>query len=235
MYCIKCGVELSDGQTQCPLCNTKVCHPDFPIGNALPTYPKKEFQSEEFNPRGVLFVISVLAILPILLPMIFELSLKHEIEWSGYVAGGVILLYQFFILPCWFKCANPVVFVPCDFAAAALFLLYVDLNVDGGWFLSFALPITVTLGMIVTAVTAVVRYVRRGRLYVFGGGLIAIGAWTVLIEALIHLTFGVHHSPVAWSGFSCATLFVLGMMLIVIAIVKPLRDSLRKIFYIGKG
>ena len=73
MYCIKCGVKLSEGQTTCPICHTRVYHPDLPVSDR-PTYPKKEFQSEEFNRHGLLFVISVLWLLPTFLPMIFELS-----------------------------------------------------------------------------------------------------------------------------------------------------------------
>ena len=39
MYCIKCGVELSAGQTVCPICETKVYHPDIKP-EKIP--PKKE-------------------------------------------------------------------------------------------------------------------------------------------------------------------------------------------------
>ena len=51
MYCIKCGVELSPGQTVCPVCGTRVYHPDIQPENAVPVYPKKVFQPEEFNGR----------------------------------------------------------------------------------------------------------------------------------------------------------------------------------------
>lgn len=30
MYCINCGVELADSETVCPLCGTRVFHPDMP-------------------------------------------------------------------------------------------------------------------------------------------------------------------------------------------------------------
>ena len=46
MYCIKCGAELSDGQKVCPICETKVYHPDIPVVEDKDTYPKKEFVSE---------------------------------------------------------------------------------------------------------------------------------------------------------------------------------------------
>ena len=73
MYCIKCGVELSPGQTVCPVCGTRVYHPDIQPENAVPVYPKKEFQPEEFNRRGILFVITILSFLTLFLPLLFEL------------------------------------------------------------------------------------------------------------------------------------------------------------------
>ncbi len=231
MYCIKCGVELAAGQLTCPICNTRVAHPDFPV-EEIPTYPKGEFQSEEFNRKGLLFVISVLWLLPTFLPMVFELTWSGEISWSGYVIGAMLLGYTSIILPWWFKNANPVIFVPCDLAVAMLYLLYIDLHTGGGWFLPFALPVGGGLALIVSAVVALCRYLRHGRLFVFGGALIVLGVWTQLIEVLLRTVFSLHFS-VMWSLFSFATLFVLGAMLIVIGIVAPLRESLYKIFFVG--
>lgn len=233
MYCMKCGVELSAGQRICPICETKVYHPDLPMEATVPTYPQKEFQSEEFNPRGVLFVITILASLVIGLIVGFELSLHHSIGWSGYAAGGILLAYLVVILPNWFKHPNPVIFVPCDFAGVLALLLYINLQTGGAWFFRFALPVTLTLCAIVSAMVAIIRYVHRGRLYTIGGGLIALGGWTVLIEFFLRQTFAVK-TAIYWSAFSCGSLFVMGMMLIVIAIVKPIRESLRRIFFVGR-
>lgn len=233
MYCVKCGAELSEGQKICPICETKVYHPEFPVKENMDTYPKKEFVSEEFNPRGVLFVVTILSAIAMAIPLLFELTWHIRVGWSGYVAGGILLTYIIFVLPFWFKKGSPSVFVPCDFAAVGLFLWYVNYQVGGDWFLTFALPITGALGLIVTTVVTLLYYVKRGRLYTVGGGIIALGAWTVLIELLIYVTFGVK-SPVVWSSCSGASLFLFGMMLIIIGIVKPLKESLRRIFFIGK-
>ena len=236
MYCMKCGVELSAGQRICPVCQTKVYHPDLPAEEGLPTYPQKEFQSEEFNPRGVLFVITILAALAVALIMGFDISLHREVVWSGYVAGGTLLAYLIVILPFWFKRPNPVIFVPCDFGAALLYLLYIDLQVsENSWFLCFAFPITLSLCAIVSAMVALFRYLRRGHLYVVGGGLIALGGWTILVEFFLRTGLHVANTAIYWSPFSSATLCITGLMLIVIAIVKPFRESLRKIFYVGSG
>ena len=42
MYCVKCGVELADGEKQCPLCGTRVYHPDIQTNEAFPPYPRGE-------------------------------------------------------------------------------------------------------------------------------------------------------------------------------------------------
>lgn len=230
MYCINCGIELSKGQAVCPICQTRVVHPDFPPDPELYPYPAKPFPSEAYNRKGLMFVFTVIAILIMGMPLLLELLLSHHIVWSGYVAGGVFLGYIFFLLPLWFRNPNPVIFVPCDFAATALYLLYIDLKTGGGWFLSFAFPVTLMLGAIVTTLTVLFHYLRQGRLYIAGGGLIALGVFSVLLELFIWITFNPPHF-LFWSLFPLIALGVLGMMLIIIAIVKPFKESLRKYFY----
>ena len=51
--------------------------------------------------------------------------------WSGFASGGILLLYVLTVLPLWFKRPNPVIFVPVDFAAIILYLLYIDLATGG--------------------------------------------------------------------------------------------------------
>ena len=230
MYCIKCGVGLANGQTACPLCGTRVAHPDFLI-TEIPTYPKKEFPSEAFNRRVLLFVITVLWLLPLFLPLIMEYAILHRVGWSGYVTGGLALAYLFVFLPMWWKRPNPSIFVPIDFAGVIVYLLYVCLHTGGTWFMSFAFPVVGSFGLIVTAIVVLTYYLRRGHLYIFGGGSIAIGIWTVLLDLEIRNAFGVKPSFM-WSLCPLIVLFVLGMLLIVIAIVKPFKEALKKIFFV---
>lgn len=230
MYCMKCGCKLTQGQKHCPLCNTRMYHPDLPREEGLPTYPEKDFESEAFNPQGVLFVLTVFMFLCAALPMIFELMFFKAVNWSGYTVGAVVLAYLLFILPFWFRHRNPVIFVPCDFAGVLLYLLYIDLRSGGQWFLSFAFPVGAILALLVTALVALCRYCRRGQLYIFGGFFIALGGWTVLLQFFLWHTFDVG-KVLSWSICSLVTFFLLGMMLIVIALVRPLRESLRKKFF----
>lgn len=230
MYCINCGIELSKGQAICPICKTKVNHPDFPADPDLATYPPRPFQSEEYNHRGLMFVITVIWSLIAVLPVLLEWMLFHRISWSGFVSGGLLLTYIVCLLPCWFKNPNPVIFVPSSFAAIGVFLLYVNWAVQGGWFLSFALPVVTMLALIITAICALLRYLRRGRLYIIGGGLIALGLFSVYLEFFIYFTFE-SVNFIFWSLFPLVAFVLLGLMLITVAIVKPFKESLRKYFY----
>ena len=153
------------------------------------------------------------------------------IVWSGFAVGGLLLLYVLTVLPLWFKRPNPVIFVPVDFAAIGVYLLYIDLATRGGWFFSFALPVTGAAMVLVTSVVTLLRYVPSGTLYTLGGGLILAGGYAVLVEFLLNVTFHLHDTFL-WSFYPLAVCVVLGAMLLVVAVCKPLRRSLHKKFFI---
>jgi len=231
MYCVKCGVELADSEKKCPLCGTPVFHPDIPRTLGEPPYPPdRRIRPEAVNRSGILFVLTVLALLPAVIVLLCDWRINGTIVWSGYAAGAIGLLYIIILLPMWFRHPNPVIFVPVDFLAIGLYLLYIDLAVKGGWFLSFAFPVTGAIGLLLTAVVALVRYVRGGYLYIFGGALILAGGLAVLIEFLINVTFGIHE-VLLWSIYPLAAGVILGGMLLIIAVCKPLRKSLQRKFF----
>ena len=209
MYCVNCGVELADSETVCPLCGTRVFHPDLSRPQADAPYPPDHHvKPEDVNRSGILFVMTMLALLPAVICLLCDWRINGGIVWSGFAAGAIGLLYVLIVLPMWFKRPNPVIFVPVDFVAIGLYLLYIDL----------------------TAVVALVRYVRGGYLYIFGGALILAGGLAVLIEFLINVTFGIHKA-LLWSIYPLAAGVILGGMLLVIAICKPLRKSLHRKFF----
>lgn len=231
MYCINCGVKLSDGQTICPICKTPVYHPDIDIKKGTPTYPNIDTPPEEYNKKGIMFVITFIFLIPLTLSLICDLSLNHAVIWSGYVIGALIVTYVSLILPFWFAHPNPVIFVPSSFAACAVFLIYINFQTGGHWYLKFALPIVAVCAMITTAAVTLLRYIKRGHLYIYGSVCIATGLFTVLIEILANITFSLRDTLI-WSAYPLIAFFIIGMMLIIVAIVKPFRESLHKMFFI---
>lgn len=231
MYCVNCGVKLSDTEKRCPLCQTTVYHPELPRKEAAPLYPEGLGPEIQVNPLLMQFIVSACYLLAMAVCLVCDLQLSGGIVWAGYVIGGLLLSYVVIILPLWFHKPNPVIFVPCDFAAAGLYLLYINLATGGKWFLSFAFPVTGFVGLVVTAVVVLRRYIRRGRLYVFGGAILAMGGFMPLMEFLLTVTFpGIPF--IGWYLYPLIALGLLGGMLIFLAICRPARHAMAQKFFI---
>lgn len=229
MYCVKCGVKLADSERSCPLCNTPLYYPDLPEAEG-PYPPYKKIKST--NGRlGLNFVIAVAFLLAVVICVLCDVNLSGSIEWSDLAIGGAVLTYVVVFLPGWFKKPSPAIFAPCDFLAVALLLCYINIKFSGDWFISFAMPITAFVALIVCSVMILCYYLRAGYLYIFGGASILFSLFFVVLEQLMHITFGISH-PMLWSPYPAATFFILGISLIIIAIVPQFRESLRKVFSI---
>lgn len=230
MYCVKCGVKLADTEKACPLCGTRCCHPDFPAPTAKPVYPRHNHPQSHVNPLGVMSAVTILALIPMTICLLCDLLPDGQITWAGYVLGAILLFYELFLLPGWFQKPNPVIFVPCGFAAICLYLLYICLQMQGCWFLGFAFPLVGGIGLICTTLTALLKYVRRGKLYIFGGSTIALGLMMPVFELLAIGTF--HSTFSGWSVPALTTLVLLGGYLIFLAICRPARESMARKFFV---
>ncbi|MBQ6849149.1 MAG: hypothetical protein IJN76_03735 [Clostridia bacterium] len=230
MYCVKCGVKLADTEKRCPLCNTVVCHPDFVQEADRPLYPGDKLPQANAGTKALNGVILILFLIPLLVCLNADGFWDGSIEWFGYVAGALALAYVAFALPLWFQKPHPVILVPCNFAAVAGYLWYIQYATDGHWFWSFALPVVAGIGAITCAVVTLLCCLRKGKLYIFGGACMALGAFMPLVEFLMNLTFGL--SFIGWSIYPLVVLFLFGGLLIYLAINSAAREILeRKLFF----
>ena len=229
MYCIQCGVKLADSEEKCPLCGLEVCRPQLPPRTGEKSYPP--FQKKKVSRFGTVALLTLLLTLPAVVTLLCNLVINGAVTWSGYVVGALLLLYVTAVLPLWFKKPNPVVLVPCDFAAVALYLLYICLYTGGKWFLPFALPVTGLMALGVTALVVLCRYLRRGHLYIFGGAAVYFGLALLLTEFLLNRSFGFTWGLV-WCWYPMAALVLLGIWLLVLAISRPLRSRMHRRFFI---
>ena len=231
MYCINCGVKLADTEKVCPLCGIRVFHPDLDRPAAEPLYPSEKYPAVNPRSKWPHIIFSIIFLLPLALVLLWNLQTDGKVTWAGYVIGALLVGYVVLILPVWFHKPNPAIFVPCGFGAVAALLLYINWSTGGHWYLTFALPVTAGIGLIVTAVMTLLRYLRRGKLYIFGGAAVAMGGMSLLTEFLMDLTFGFPRS-ITWSLYPLITLVMLGGMLIFLAICRPARETMERKFFI---
>lgn len=230
MYCINCGVKLADTEKKCPLCSTVVYHPDIKQNPQPPLYPPKKFPKTKNGSKALSGALIIIFLIPLLTCLFADLQNNGNLDWFGFVAGALALAYIIFALPGWFKKPNPVIFVPCGFAATALYLLYINLATNGTWFLPFILPVLGGLCLITCTVVVLFYYLHRGKLYILGGAFIALGAFMLLVEALMSITFNLNF--IGWSIYPLVALGLLGGLLIYFAINSSAREVLeRKLFF----
>ena len=230
MYCIKCGVKLADTERKCPLCNTVVCHPDFMQTAEQPLYPRNKMPKKNAGTKALNGAVILLIFIPMLVCFFADLSIDGKMEWFPYVAGALAVFYVIFALPLWFERPNPVIFVPCDFAVIALYLLYINSATGGNWFLRFALPALGGICLITCTVVTLLHYLRRGKLYILGGAFMALGAFMLLLEFLMKITFGL--PMIGWSVYPLVVLLLFGGLLIYFAINTAAREIIeRKLFF----
>ena len=181
--------------------------------------------------RGLNFVITFFFIIGAIVSLICNNTVSGKISWSLYVIAALALAYVLIVLPMWFRRPSPIIFIPVDFLSVALFLMTLSFLSGGAWFLSFALPITAFIAFIVSGIIILSYYLRRAYLYIWGGAFVLLGAFMPILELLIHWNFSVHDSMM-WSLYPFAAFTLFGIMLIVVAIVKPFKDSLMRIFHL---
>ena len=231
MFCIKCGVALGAAEKQCPLCGTRVFHPDIdpPKGEAL--YPLHQFPTTA--PRSFLWqvILTALFLIPMLVVPLCDIQLNDQVTWSGYVTGALLLGYVMMVLPIWFRNPNPVIFVPCSFAAIGVYLLYINWATGGSWFMTFAFPVTGSLCIIASAVVTLLRYVPKGLFYILGGASMALGGMMLMMEFLVNLTFDIR-SFFGWSLYPLIALVISGGVLIFLGACRPARQTLARKFFL---
>lgn len=230
MYCVNCGVKLADTEQTCPLCNAVAVRPEFRQQECRPLYPSNKLPQPGSGNKAISGALLILYLIPLVVCFFADYQLNGEFEWFGYVAGALILGYIAFALPLWFRKPNPVVFVPCNFISTAAYLLYIDLATEGDWFLSFALPVVGILGVITCTVVTLLYYLRKGKLYIIGGAIMALGASMILIEFLMSITFSIGF--MGWSVYPLTILVLFGGFLIYLAANRIAREMMeRKLFF----
>ena len=84
MYCVKCGVKLSDDLTVCPLCQTKVYYNDEQVKAAKEKkYPETMPTKSNAN-RSLASILTMFSLLAVSIILTLNYQLYGENRWGGY-------------------------------------------------------------------------------------------------------------------------------------------------------
>ena len=79
------------------------------------------------------------------------------------------------------------------------------------------------------AMICLLKYVRRGRLFIFGGFFILFGGFFAAAEFFEHLTFGTE--MFRWSLYPLTVFAAAGLFLLTAGMIRPMRNALERRFF----
>ena len=231
MYCINCGVKLADTEKECPLCGLKVYHPDIINESAPPMYPAHRYPESSAESKTAVIILTAVFLLPILITLVCDFQLNACISWSGYVVGAVLTVYMILVFPAWFAKQNCMISIPVSFLSIALYVFYINQKTGGKWFFSLALPVIAYVAAALTLAVAFLRIFRQKRLFIIGISSLVLGVLMPVTEYLIKITFSLSRF-IGWSFYPLIVFFLLGVLLIVLALYAPAREYMSRKFFI---
>ena len=187
-YCVRCGVKLEPGSTECPLCKTKVIAPDDVVGSpqGAPLFPasgedgRTVYQRLDKNRKGVIeLVIAFMAIATITLVITsFALgaSFSPWLPIGLVILGGSYILVAFFVQPIYTRIASW--YVPITVVLLAI----IDLNdLSLSW--SVAAILSVVLYWFVAVVPSI--FPKRRLKEAVATSVVAVAAYFPALDAAV--------------------------------------------------
>ena len=232
-YCVNCGVELAESEHNCPLCQTEVMNPNSPWTEPeRRPYPKHvELLVSRIDRRYFASLAGLLLLIPALTVLLMDMLVTPGISWSGYVLGGIALVYVSLVWPLTAKKYRWQLFFPLNGLVLALYLLVIMLISGGNWFLSLGLPITVLMtvtSMLMAKFFTIKAWPVLKRVAI---GFMLTGLSMILLEAVIRLYLGEVFS-LHWSLFVLAPCAVLGFVFLLLNRRKKFQEEIkRRLFF----
>ena len=229
MYCMKCGAKLAETEVKCPLCGFDL--PRLSPSQEKGLYPRIARPRDREDFKGLLLFFTLLLCGGGGAVLAMDLSAGGGISFSAWVLFGILLFYVALLLPRWFRRPNPVIFLPVFGISLLGMLWYLDFHYGSGWFFPLALPLAGGFLLMLEAVVTLVRYLRGGKLYVYGGFLIGLGCLSFAAELGFRAFFKLPLC-LTWSLVPLILLSLAGIGLLVIAMVPPFRAYVQRRFFV---
>ncbi|MCM1385695.1 MAG: DUF6320 domain-containing protein [Bacillus sp. (in: Bacteria)] len=231
-YCVNCGVKLESSLKTCPLCNTPVINPNHPEPEikAAP-YPPSRGQVEVVKRKDLGLLLSVVLSATSVTCLLLNLLVFKSIPWSVLVIGICICLF-FFAFPAVIYTKTPIYLsLLADGIAVGIYLYLITyLTSSNRWFRQLALPIVVTVTLLIELFTLLSRkfpfHILTASLYLFIEAPVLCVTLELLIRRFLQRPLGI-----TWSAVVLTVCAIIDITLITIISKKRLRNEVRRRLY----
>ena len=228
-YCVNCGVELDVTASACPLCNTKIYHPEKPASTDVPPpYATVKGHSEPVKRTQFMILMSIILITAALVCFFLNYFTIQVGRWSFYTAGIFAMLWVF-MLPAFFpEKINALGSVALDGVMVALNIGIISyLHPGNGWYGQIALPLILMTTLLLEIVLSVVCRPKASLIAKSAISVSAIAVLCIAIEMVIDL-YITESFYLRWSAIVAVCAFAIDIVLFTIYLLEGLRSEIRK-------
>ncbi len=233
-YCVNCGVELAPSEKRCPLCGVEVKNPAAPwVEPAMTPYPSRmENLQSHIDSRYLAAFSSLLMLIPLFLCLFCDL-LDGGLSWSLLVGGALGLLFLYALFPYITNKTTLPVLLSIDTVGTLLYLKLIEFVSGGQWFLRLGMPICLSAGFFLVALTGIFHMNKRmGGLVRTACVFFAAGLFLVFLELILNQ----YHTGVVfllnWSIYPLIPCVILGVSALLLNRRIRLKDEFRRRFFL---
>ena len=230
-YCVNCGVELDKGLKACPLCSVPVINPGEAHIESTSSYPNIPVEGVKSRQRDLILPVTLLLLIPVFITLLSDYLTSGRISWSIFVVSSLALVWIFLIPP--FSMSKPrlLLCLTIDWISLLVFLYILSLVTGGEWLVPLALPVSLSLGVVVLGLATLFKYVDMRKLVRISISMFATAAFLIITELIIDMYFEQPGLP-TWSSYAAIILTITAVVFLSINRNKRLKQDLKeRLFY----
>ena len=230
-YCVHCGVELSDSEKSCPLCDTPVIDIHRKSNGEPLLVDKPAPKKENLNKSFIASVVTLILLIPFAITTLLDVIFSLGLSWAAFVFFAEACIWVYFVLP-FNTDFHPIVYCLFDTVVTVIYLLIISLIIGGfEWYFPLALPITLMVGLTALIIVHIFTSKKHRLLTSFGWSLVPIAFLPAGIDISIHLKTAGSFAPV-WSLYVSIPLLILGITVVILSKSKKFVLWIRKKMFI---
>lgn len=233
-YCVNCGVELSDSEKYCPLCQTEVINPKtaWKEPSVMPYPPTLDRLMRRIDRRYLAALINTFMLIPVIVTFLSDwLSGDGAISWSLYVIGAGLLLEVWVVVPLLARRYRLLTFLALDCLAAMAYLYAIERIAGQEWFVPLALPMAAAASALLLLCAYFFRKpLGRHMIYRFAAVLSCTGLMALVTEMTVDLYIN-GALYLNWSPYVLSTCLIMAAVLLILNSKKRLKEEIHKRMY----
>jgi hypothetical protein len=231
--CRRCGVELEDGITICPLCQTSV----FADKNESPIVQTELYEhhpipeeKKHLLQRILWQVTSILLLSGIIATLIIDFAIHKTMTWSVFPVSICLIIFSYASLLAFWHTKTVYQFLTGCFISTLLLMVLNFWLHDNPWIIKLAVPLLLTVNTVAVLLTIIINSIKTKGLNVLAFTFVAIAVLCIAIEAIIsfYLENSIH---LRWSAIVAACLLPVTAAIVFMYFRTRKNPDLQKIFH----